>query len=102
MINAKVAVDLLQVAERCRQFGVAKLSVFGSAVRKDFDVERSDVDLLVEFLPHVSAGLFTLVELEETLTDLFGRKVDLLTPGGISKYIRDEVLASAEPIYVAS
>lgn len=89
------------MAQLCREFGVARLSVFGSAVRDDFDAERSDVDLLVEFRPEVGAGLLALVRLEDKLTELFDRKVDLLTPGGLSKYIRNEVLASAEPLYVS-
>jgi predicted nucleotidyltransferase len=33
----------------CRRFHVRRLDLFGSAARGDFDPERSDVDLLVEF-----------------------------------------------------
>jgi predicted nucleotidyltransferase len=102
MLNAEVAIDLRQLADVCQAFGVSRLRVFGSALRSDFDAERSDVDLLVEFLPGVKATLFTLVELEEELSRLFDRKVDLLTPGGLSKYLRDEILSSAEPLYVSS
>lgn len=102
MVNAEVKIDASQLAAACREFGVSRLRVFGSALRDDFDVERSDLDLLVEFLPGVSPGLFTLIRLEERLSQLFDRKIDLLTPGGLSKYIRDEILTSAEPIYVSS
>lgn len=102
MVHAEVTFDYAHLAEVCRSFGVSRLRVFGSALRDDFDAERSDVDLLVEFLPGVSASLFTLVSMEERLSRLFARKVDLLTPGGLSKYIRDEVLSMAEPLYVAA
>lgn len=102
MLRLEITVDPVAVAKLCREFGVARLSVFGSALRDDFDAERSDVDLLVEFRPEVGAGLFALVRLEEKLAELFDRKVDLLTPGGLSKYFRDDVLASAEPLYVSS
>ena len=40
-----------QIAEFCRKWGIRKLSFFGSVVRDDFDPERSDVDVLVEFSP---------------------------------------------------
>jgi uncharacterized protein len=102
MLHSAITVDSAAVADACRSFGVARLSAFGSALRKDFDPSRSDLDLLVEFEPEVSAGLFTLVELEAKLSAIFDRKVDLLTPGCLSKYFRDEVLALAEPLYVAS
>ena len=90
------------MAELCRNFGVARLSAFGSALRVDFDPSRSDLDLLVDFNPQARASLFTLLDLENELSALFGRKVDLLTSDSLSKYFRDEVLALAEPLYVAS
>lgn len=101
MLSSGITVDSVAMAQLCREFGVARLSVFGSAVRDDFDAERSDVDLLVEFRPEAGAGLLALVRLEDKLTELFDRKVDLLTPDGLSKYLRNEVLASAEPLYVS-
>ena len=101
MLSSALAVDPVAMAQLCQEFGVARLSVFGSAVRDDFDAQRSDVDLLVEFRPEALAGLLALVRLENRLAELFDRKVDLLTPGGLSKYMRDEVLASAEPLYVS-
>jgi predicted nucleotidyltransferase len=102
MLHSAITADPVILATECEQFGVARLSAFGSALRKDFEPTRSDLDLLVEFKPGVSASLFTLVEFEEKLSELFGRKVDLMTPGCLSKYFRDEVLALAEPLYVAS
>lgn len=102
MIHADITVDPVLLGEVCRAFGVSRLMLFGSALRDDFNSQRSDVDVLVEFLPGVKAGLFTLVRLEEQLAGLFDRKVDLLTPAGLSKYFREGVLASAETIYVAA
>ncbi|MBI2857902.1 MAG: nucleotidyltransferase domain-containing protein [Chloroflexi bacterium] len=40
-----------KLAELCRRYQVRRLEVFGSALRKDFDRERSDIDLLVDFEP---------------------------------------------------
>lgn len=82
----------------CRENGIARLSVFGSAVREDFRAD-SDVDLLVEFAAGTHVGYFRLVEMQEDLAGLIGRRVDLLTRGAISRYFRDDVLAQAEVIY---
>ena len=102
MLHAQVIIDHDSVSALCREFGVSRLAVYGSAIRDDFDVERSDVDVLVDFLPGQSQSLFTLIRLEDRLSTLFDRKVDLTTFGGLSKYIRDRVLASAETLYDAA
>ncbi len=102
MVNSDVTLDRPALADLCRAFGVARLRVFGSALRDDFDPERSDVDLLVEFLPGVSKSLFKLMEMQERLSELFHREVDLVTPANLSKYFRDDVLMSAEVLYDAA
>jgi predicted nucleotidyltransferase len=47
----------------------------------------------------VPVGYFELIRAEDELTEFFGRPVDLLTEPAISKYMRDEVLASAQVIF---
>lgn len=88
------------LAEFCRQHGIRRLSLFGSILRDDFGPD-SDIDVLVEFEPGTRVGLrfFTI---ERALTQLLGRKVDLNTPGFLSKYFRDEVLAEAVVQYDAA
>ena len=88
------------VAEFCRQHGIRRLSLFGSILQDDFGPD-SDIDVLVEFEPGTRVGLrfFTM---ERELSQLFGRKVDLNTPGFLSKYFRDEVLAEAVVQYDAA
>ena len=88
------------IAEFCRRNGVRRLSIFGSAIRDDF-TPGSDVDVLVEFQPGRTPG-FALVDLQDELSALLGRRVDLNTPGGLSRYFRDQVLREAEPVYVAA
>lgn len=83
----------------CRRYQVASLKVFGSVARGE-EREDSDIDILVQFVHPVS--LLTLVRLERELSDLFGRKVDLLTEQALSPYIRDSVIASAREIYALS
>ncbi len=90
------------VAEVCRRHRVHRLSLFGSVLRDDFDPSRSDIDVLIEFEPDADQSLFTLVRLGDDLSALFGRPAHVVTPGGLSKYFRDQVLSEAEPQYVAA
>lgn len=90
--------DLL--ADFCQRYRVRKLSLFGSALRDDFG-PQSDVDFVVEFEPGMIVGYLKLAEMEMELSSLLGRKVDLRTPGELSRYFRDEVMATAEPLYVS-
>lgn len=82
----------------CVRHHIRKLSLFGSVLTSRFR-PASDVDMLVEFEPGQGPGYFGLSAMELELSDLLGRKVDLRTPGEISRYFRDAVLASAAVQY---
>jgi uncharacterized protein len=84
----------------CRRRLIRKLSLFGSVLRDDFGPE-SDVDVLVEFEPGAVVGYFELADMEAELSELLGRKADIRTPGELSRYFRNEVLAAAETQYVS-
>jgi len=99
---AKIPIQRGAIAEFCRRYKVRKLSLFGSVLREDFDPDRSDVDVLIEFEAGADQSLFTLVRLGDDLSGVFGRPAHVVTPGSLSKYFRDEVLAEAEPQYVAA
>jgi predicted nucleotidyltransferase len=92
-----LAVPADKIAEFCRRHHIRKLALFGSALRTDFRPD-SDVDVLVEFEPDHVPGL-AFFGMEEELSELVGRKVDLNTPEFLSRYFRDEVLAQAEVLY---
>jgi predicted nucleotidyltransferase len=102
MQNGRFQVAHQSLADFCRKYGVARLSVFGSVLRTDFDPNRSDLDLLVEFVPGVHKGLFKLVEMQSVLSRLFGRDVDLTTPNSLSKYFRESVVGGAVVLYDAA
>ena len=102
MLPTKLLIDETQLTAFCQKYGVARLSLFGSMLRNDFDASRSDIDVLVEFLPSATKCLFTLIEMEHTLARFIGRPVDLNTPGSLSKYFRDRVLSEAEVLYDVS
>ena len=83
-----------QMEAFCVRHHIRKLSLFGSVLTPRFR-PSSDIDVLVEFVPGQGPGYFGLAGMELELSDLLGRKVDLRTPGEISRYFRDRVLASA-------
>ena len=98
MTRARIEIPVERLAAFCRANHVRRLALFGSVLREDFRPE-SDVDVLVEFEAGHVPGL-RLIGLEQELSDIFGRKVDLNTPGFLNPRIRAEVLADAEPQYV--
>lgn len=100
MVETVRDVSLEQLAALCRRHHIRRLALFGSALRDDFH-ESSDLDILVEFEPGHTPGL-AFFEIEQELSDLFGRNVDLNTTGFLSPYFRDEVLDEASDLYVAS
>ena len=98
-MNKNIAIPKDKVADFCRRHHIQKLAVFGSALGNDFGPD-SDVDMLVEFEPHKVPGFFRLFDMETELSTLLGgQKVDLRTAEDLSRYFRDEVVASAEVQY---
>jgi len=88
----------------CRQYGVARLELFGSAATGTCDVDAKDLDFLVEFLPGQSLGpwLAHYFDLQAALERLFGRSVDLVMTGALRdpSSIR-EVNRSRKVLYAA-
>ncbi len=102
MRQQNVEIRKEEIADFCRRHHISRLSLFGSVLRDDFR-PTSDVDVLVEFEPEHVPGLFGLARMERELSALLGdRKVDLRTPQDLSRYFRDEVMATAKVQYVQS
>jgi predicted nucleotidyltransferase len=91
-------IDHGALAAFCKSYHIRRLALFGSALRGDFGPE-SDLDLLAEFAPGHTPGL-AFFAIQEKLTELLGRRVDLNTPGFLSPYFRAEVLQAARDLYV--
>jgi len=96
----KINIPEEKIAAFCQRNHICKLAFFGSVLRDDFTPE-SDVDVLVEFEPGTRVGL-QFFNMEQELSNIFGRKVDLNTAGFLSKYFRDKVIAEAEVLYDAA
>jgi predicted nucleotidyltransferase len=87
-----------EIEEFCRRNRIRKLSLFGSILTPRFRPE-SDIDILVEFEPGARTTLFDIAGMELELTEKLGRKADVRTPGDLSRYFRDQVLATAAVQY---
>lgn len=96
-----VSIDRDAVSAFCRRHHITRLALFGSVLRNDFRPD-SDVDVLVEFqVGHVPGLKFVSIE-REFPGLLHGRRVDMVAPKFLNPRIRDQVLRSAEPLYVAA
>jgi uncharacterized protein len=94
----EIALSEDQIADFCRKHHIRKLSLFGSVLRADFG-DDSDIDVLVEFEPDHTPDLFLFVEMQDELSQLLGREVDLNTAGFLSRHFRDKVVNTAQVIY---
>ena len=102
MIRIELSKDKIQ--DFCLKWKVTELALFGSVLREDFR-SSSDIDVLVNFEPAARWSLMAVVEMQDELEKILGRKVDLVERSAIERsenYIRRRhILASAEPFYVA-
>jgi uncharacterized protein len=82
-----ITTRLPEIAVLCRQYGVLRLELFGSAATGDFDPEQSDIDFLVEYPPDYDLGPWAArhFELQERLEQLLGRRVDLVMASALRK-----------------
>jgi len=88
----------IKIEELCQRFKIAKLELFGSAVREDFD-ETSDLDFIVEFLDEQKM-FDRYFDFKEALENLFNRKVDLVMQEAIkNKYFKRSIEKEKKSIY---
>ncbi|MFI5166781.1 MAG: nucleotidyltransferase family protein [Thermoanaerobaculales bacterium] len=97
-MSSRLNLDQQAIAAFCRKHHISRLALFGSILHGDARPD-SDVDILVEFEAGSAVGLIRLGGIELELSELLGRHVDLRTPGELSPYFRDHVLAEAEVQY---
>ena len=94
-----IQVDKEKIVSICKKYHIKKLAFLESVLREDFRPD-SDVDVLIEFKEgHIPGfGFFTI---QEELSQVLGRKVDLHTPPFLSRYFRDQVITEAQVQYAA-
>jgi predicted nucleotidyltransferase len=99
-MQARISVDDRSLAAFCQRYHIRRLALFGSVLREDFR-PNSDVDVLVEFEPEHVPG-YSFVTIQDELSELLGRRVDLHTPASLSRHFRDAVVREAEVHYAAA
>ena len=84
--------EILALAAR---YGAKNIRVFGSVVRCETG-PASDVDFLVDM--EEGRNLLDLVGFWQHLQELLGCPVDVITDGGVSPYLREQIYAEAKPL----
>ena len=87
-----------RLAEVCQRNDIVLMVIFGSFVRGEQSSE-SDIDIAIEFDKGSRKTLLDLMRIEEELTEVFGRKVDLGILSSINPYIIDSVKREMRVIY---
>lgn len=96
--------DRIAITDFCQRWKVVEIAFFGSVLRADFG-PQSDVDVMVTFDGAAHPTLFDFSRMQDELSNLFNRPVDLVTRAGVENsrnvYRRREILATAEVIHAA-
>ena len=87
-----------KIAEICEKNDIVFLAIFGSTVRGE-QKKTSDIDIAIEFGKNKQKTLFDLIHVENELTSVFRRKVDLGIFSSLSPYIVDNVRKEMRVIY---
>lgn len=103
-MSARIDIPRQVMEQFFRRWKITELALFGSVLRDDF-TPQSDVDVLVRFVPDAGHGLFDLVRMQDELSEILGRPVDLVTRNAVeqsrNELRRKLILDSAEVIYAA-
>jgi uncharacterized protein len=98
----KLNFDREKLGQFCRERGIARLELFGSALGENF-CEDSDVDLLATLQRNARPTLLDWADMQEKLAEMLGRSVDLVSRRAIersrSRYRKHSILSTATPIY---
>ena len=101
-VRARLGVSDDDLAKSCQRWKITELSVFGSVLRDDFGPD-GDIDLPVRYAPDVRCRLADHARLEEELTSMLGRNIDLCSRLGIEHsrkwLLKKIILESAEMLY---
>lgn len=99
MSKEEIKLKIRNAVEQSRfRKDMRKISLFGSYAY-GVPNEKSDIDILIEFEPTARITFFDMSDIKDELEENLKKRVDILTPGALSKYFRKEVLEKSEQIY---
>ena len=88
-----------EIVALCRQYGVSRLDLFGSATGPDWDPDRSDFDFVVEFEDY-GPGIFRrFIDFGDAMEALLGRRVDLISNKRMKPRFRRSVDETREVLF---
>jgi predicted nucleotidyltransferase len=94
-----IEIDENFIIEIAKKYNIRELSLFGSVLRNDFSI-NSDIDMLIEFNKNTNYSYFDLQEIEEKLSAILKRPVDLVEKESITNpFKRKVILNSTRKIY---
>ena len=92
---------LPEIEKVCKKYEAKSLTLFGSALSDEFDVENSDLDFLLE-LYGVEKGLNRYFAIKRELEELLKRDVDLVMPSAITNpYLKESIYSKLKKCYEA-
>ena len=95
-----ITANLSEMTNLCREFGVQKLEVFGSAATGEFDAETSDIDFLIEFEEGAMPTFSSTFDFQNAAAELFGRDVDVVINTRFrNPYFQEAVDESRDLVY---
>lgn len=98
-MSPKIPIDRGKISEFCQRWKITEFALFGSVLRDDFRPD-SDVDVLVTFDPDAEWSLFDLVQMQDELKEMLGRKVDLVEKKGLrNPFRRHNILKTRQVVY---
>lgn len=103
ILEKNLSPDAEKIISFCKKWKIREFYFFGSAVTEDFSPEKSDVDVMLDFLPEADISLFKLGGIKQELEVFFQRKVDIVTKKAIekskNKYRKESILSTARLYY---
>lgn len=97
MQRNEVIAKLKQHEAELKRLGIEHLYLLGSTARGEAGKD-SDVDLFFDH-PEGSLGLFELMDVKETAARILGRKTDIMTRRSLHPVLREQIEASALPVF---
>ncbi len=96
MLTKNEIINSIELKEICQKENITYLALFGSYKTEEAD-ENSDIDFIVKIKGNQS--LFKLIKISQEISQIFGKKVDLLTENSISPYILENIKNGMEVVY---
>jgi predicted nucleotidyltransferase len=99
--TSSIPFSMDHVERFCAKWKIREFAIFGSVLRNDFG-PNSDIDVLISFHPHAGWSLWDLFDMQDELSSLFGRRVDLIEKEALKNpFRRQEILSTRRVLYAA-